>query len=144
MCAGRMEPFGYGVSFLPGRGAIHGRKEWDGLERYEQAGTVYRQSRMLRRGYTTGTCAAAAAQAAAELLLSGRAPVSVRHTTPNGTVLTLVPEEAHMEGEAAVCGIRKDSGDDPDVTGGIRIFAAVSRIPHGIEIAASGASPARG
>ncbi len=135
MCAGRMEPFGYGVSFLPGRGAIHGRKEWDGLERYEQAGTVYRQSRMLRRGYTTGTCAAAAAQAAAELLLSGRAPVSVRHTTPNGTVLTLAPEEAHMEGEAAVCGIRKDSGDDPDVTGGIRIFAAVSRIPHGIEIA---------
>ncbi len=97
-------------------------------------GVVYHKSGMLRRGYTTGTCAAAAAQTAAELLLSGNIPASIRYTTPNGMVLTLVPERIRSENGAAVCAIRKYSGDDPDVTNGIRIFAEVSRIPHGIEI----------
>lgn len=97
-------------------------------------GTVYRQNRSLRRGYTTGTCAAAAARAAAELLLSGSVPAAVRHVTPNGTALCLAPEDAQLENGTAVCAIRKDSGDDPDVTNGIRIFAAVTRIPQGIEV----------
>lgn len=100
----------------------------------EGAGAVYRSRGMLRCGYTTGTCAAAAAQAAAELLLSGQAPPALQYRTPKGAVLCLTPEQPHREGEAAVCAIRKDSGDDPDVTNGIRIFAAVSRIPQGIQI----------
>lgn len=88
----------------------------------------------MRRGYTTGTCAAAAARAAAELLLSGSVPTAVRHVTPSGVVLELTPEAARLEDGAAVCAIRKDSGDDPDVTDGIRIFASVSRITQGIEV----------
>lgn len=100
----------------------------------ESCGAVYRQGRLLRCGYTTGTCAAAAAQAAAEWLLTGRVPVSIRYVTPKGTVLLLTPEAVRFEAGAAVCAVRKDSGDDPDVTNGIRILAAVSRIPCGIEI----------
>ncbi len=100
----------------------------------EGPGTVFRGGGQLRRGWTTGTCAAAAARAAAELLLTGQAPAAVRHVTPGGVRLTLSVEGARMEGRAAVCAIRKDSGDDPDVTNGIRIFAAVSAIPEGIEI----------
>ncbi len=115
-----------------------GKRGGYGLELFQNrpgsCGTVYRQSRLLRCGYTTGTCAAAAAQAAAQLLLTGRAPALVRLTTPNGTALTLAPEAARLDGGSAVCAVRKDSGDDPDVTNGIRIFAEVSRIPQGIEV----------
>ncbi len=107
------------------------------LERsaFEPCGAVYRRGRRLRCGYTTGTCAAAAAQAAAELLLSGQLPESIRYTTPGGIVLYLVPECAACTDGTAVCAVRKDSGDDPDVTDGIRIFASVSRVPQGIVIA---------
>ena len=102
---------------------------------FEPCGAVYRRGRRLRCGYTTGTCAAAAAQAAAELLLSGQLPESIRYTTPGGIVLYLVPECAACTDGTAVCAVRKDSGDDPDVTDGIRIFASVSRVPQGIVIA---------
>lgn len=93
---------------------------------------VYKNQTTLRRGYTTGSCAAAAAQAAAFLLLTGQAPEHIALHTPKGIVLQLYPEQVHMEGDTAVCCIQKDSGDDPDVTNGIRIFASVSRAPEGI------------
>ena len=80
----------------------------------------------LRFGYTTGTCAAAAAKAAALLLLTGRAPEAVRIHTPKGIDLLLPVEEAHRNGDAARCAVRKFSGDDPDVTDGALIVAAVS------------------
>lgn len=96
---------------------------------------IYRNQSEMRRGYTTGTCAAAAAQAAALLLLTGKAPQGVRHITPSGVALSLTPEQTCLEQDAAVCAIRKDSGDDPDVTNGIRIFARVEKRPSGIEIA---------
>ncbi len=141
-CAGWMSHPGQALFYLRGCGkAPHsagaGRKgERLGSSFFEQESRslVYRGSGMLRRGYTTGTCAAAAAQAAAELLLDGRAPAVLRYVTPDGTALRLVPECAHSESGTAVCAVRKDSGDDPDVTNGIRIFAAVSRIEQGIEI----------
>ena len=95
---------------------------------------VYKHQKELRRGYTTGSCAAAAAQAAAIFLLSGQAPASILLHTPKGIDLHLTPECSHREGQTAVCAIRKDSGDDPDVTNGIRIFAEVSRLPQGVQI----------
>ncbi|MGM9613653.1 MAG: cobalt-precorrin-5B (C(1))-methyltransferase CbiD [Butyricicoccus sp.] len=95
---------------------------------------VYKHQKELRQGYTTGSCAAAAAQAAALLLLTGQAPEQVTLHTPKGNDLHLTPECCHMEDGAAVCAIRKDSGDDPDVTNGIRIFAAVSRLEEGVQI----------
>ena len=95
---------------------------------------IYRDGASLRCGYTTGSCAAAAAQAAALLLLTGKAPAAVALTTPKGTALTLAPEEAHIDGASAVCAVRKDAGDDPDVTNGIRIFAVVSKTAQGVAI----------
>ena len=80
----------------------------------------------LRYGYTTGTCAAAAAKAATLLLLTGRAPAAVRIHTPKGIDLTLPVEEAVRAGDTARCAVRKFSGDDPDVTDGALIAATVS------------------
>lgn len=95
---------------------------------------VVRGQTALRCGYTTGSCAAAASRAAAELLLTGQAPAAVRLNTPKGMTLTLTPEDVHWENGAAVCAIRKDGGDDPDATSGARIYAAVSRAASGITI----------
>ena len=80
----------------------------------------------LRFGYTTGTCAAAAAKAATLLLLTGRAPATVGIHTPKGIDLRLPVEEADLDGHIARCAVRKFSGDDPDVTDGALIAAAVS------------------
>ena len=89
----------------------------------------------LRCGYTTGTCAAAAARGAAEYLLGGAWPEVVRVDTPAG-----VPVEAELlERQAgpgwASCAVRKDGGDDPDVTDGTLIEVRVERTDApGVEI----------
>lgn len=88
---------------------------------------VYHGGQALRCGWTTGSCAAAAAQAAALLLLTGQAPAEIHLQTPGGITFTLAVEEPHMENGAAVCIVRKDAGDDPDVTNGVRIAARVQR-----------------
>lgn len=85
----------------------------------------------LRQGYTTGTCAAGAAQAAARFLLSGVKSGEAAVTVPRGDELSL-PVEAWEFGPGwASCGIRKDAGDDPDVTDGILICARVSKTGTG-------------
>lgn len=95
---------------------------------------AYHGGQALRRGWTTGSCAAAAAQAAAQLLLTGQAPAEIRLETPAGLTFTLPVEQPHREGEAAVCTVRKDAGDDPDITNGVGIAAAVSRAASGVAI----------
>lgn len=95
---------------------------------------IYKNQTALRCGYTTGSCAAAAAQAAAIYLLTGQLPVCIELDTPKGVRLRLYPQDAHLEANAAVCCILKDSGDDPDVTNGIAIYARVTCIAEGIEI----------
>lgn len=96
--------------------------------------TAYRGGKALRRGWTTGSCAAAASQAAAVLLLTGIAPPEIHLHTPGGITFCLPVEDAHMSGNAAVCTVRKDSGDDPDITNGVRITASVRRIEKGVTI----------
>ena len=91
------------------------------LERY-----VVKQNKRLRCGYTTGSCAAAAAKAAAELLLGGENPEQVELLTPKGIHLTLTPEDCRRGETWAGCAIRKDGGDDPDVTSGSKICATVT------------------
>ena len=91
-------------------------------------------SRRLRCGYTTGSCAALAAAGAAELLLSGHAPEKLTLLTPGGLRVETAPVFCRMEGERAVCAVQKDAGDDPDVTDGILIVAAVGRSAEGITI----------
>lgn len=88
---------------------------------------IVRGGKKLRLGYTTGSCAAAAAKAAAYMLLTGRRLEQVELTTPKGVRLTLPVREIRMGEDRASCAIEKDGGDDPDVTTGTLIFAEVSR-----------------
>ena len=90
--------------------------------------------KMLRCGYTTGSCAALAAAGAARLLLSGEAPENIRLVTPKGWSVEVRPEEAVLDGEEARCAVRKDAGDDPDVTDGCLICAAVRKTARGVTI----------
>ena len=92
------------------------------MERYIEKG-----GKRLRLGYTTGSCAAAAAKAAAWMLLTGRRREHISLTTPKGIALELQVREISMGENTVSCAIEKDSGDDPDITRGARIFAAVSR-----------------
>ncbi|MBQ4258498.1 MAG: cobalamin biosynthesis protein CbiD [Clostridia bacterium] len=85
-----------------------------------------KDGKKLQYGYTTGTCAAAAAKAASLYLLSGKAPQFVRLMTPKGIELNLEVLNPEYENGTASCAIRKYSGDDPDVTNGILVFASVS------------------
>ena len=86
--------------------------------------------KMLRCGYTTGTCAALGAAGAARLLLTGRVPESVALRTPKGIVVEVAPLYCRATAEGAVCAIRKDGGDDVDVTTGLPVAAAVVLEPQ--------------
>ncbi|MCP1102175.1 cobalt-precorrin-5B (C1)-methyltransferase [Aequitasia blattaphilus] len=82
----------------------------------------------MRKGYTTGSCAAAAAKAAARMIFTGETIETVSLTTPKGITLHLDVECIRFQDGWVSCGIRKDSGDDPDVTNGICVFAKVEKI----------------
>lgn len=80
----------------------------------------------MRYGFTTGSCAAAAAKAAAYMLFSGCDKNHITIITPKG-----IPFEADIiditRGALSVsCAVVKDGGDDPDVTTGLLICAKVS------------------
>lgn len=78
-----------------------------------------------RKGYTTGSCAAAAAKAAVFMLFSGTVIQTVEIDTPSGIRLRLKVEDLSLLSETASCSIIKNGGDDPDMTTGLRIFAKV-------------------
>lgn len=90
----------------------------------------------LRRGWTTGACATAATKAALYGLWTGAVPESVEIVLPKGEVFA--PEVAHVErGDGWVAaGIRKDAGDDPDVTHEALIVAKVSASDGGVQFRA--------
>ena len=88
---------------------------------------IVKDGKKLRLGYTTGSCAAAAAKAAAVMLLTGRRLETVALLTPKGIRLELEVREVETGPGYVSCAIAKDAGDDPDVTGGALIFARVSR-----------------
>ncbi|MBP2313115.1 cobalt-precorrin-5B (C1)-methyltransferase [Azospirillum soli] len=89
----------------------------------------------LRRGWTTGTCATAAARAACEALFTGHFPDPVTVTLPGGQMpafaLAWTDKGDGQEGQWAAAGVVKDAGDDPDVTHGALIRARVSRAEPG-------------
>ena len=87
---------------------------------------IVKDGRKLRLGYTTGTCAAAAAKAAAWMLLTGQRKEKIGIDTPKGIHLDLVVREITIGGNKVSCAIEKDSGDDPDITKGVLVFATVS------------------
>ncbi len=84
-----------------------------------------KQERPLRRGWTTGTCAAAAAKAAFTALVTGEFPDPVEVTLPRGERPSFALAMTRKDDNAATAGIIKDAGDDPDVTHGALICATV-------------------
>lgn len=88
----------------------------------------------LRSGYTTGTCAAAAAGAAARMLLTGGLLRETEVLLPCGKRLLLPVSDVKVQADAVSCAVVKDSGDDPDITNGIAVYAKVSREEDGITI----------
>ncbi|NJC73271.1 cobalt-precorrin-5B (C(1))-methyltransferase [Planosporangium thailandense] len=80
----------------------------------------------LRTGWTTGTCASAAAKAASVLLTTGEPPAWVEVALPSGRRVTFAVSETALDGAAATAVVVKDAGDDPDVTHGAHLTATVS------------------
>lgn len=87
---------------------------------------IVKNGKRLKLGYTTGSCAAAAAKAACEMLLSSRRKERISIMTPKGIELNLDVQDIRMGAKSVSCAIEKDSGDDPDVTKGSHIVATVS------------------
>jgi cobalt-precorrin-5B (C1)-methyltransferase len=92
----------------------------------------------LRRGWTTGACAAAAARAAFAALLTGEFPDPVTIRLPRGQKPSFALALAELDGDSARAGVVKDAGDDPDVTHGATIIAEIAWVAPGtgIEFAA--------
>lgn len=88
---------------------------------------VYKNNKKMRLGYTTGSCAAAASKAAAWMLFTGNSISQVDLLTPKGILLKLEVLESAISGEEASCAIRKDAGDDPDATNGLKVYALVKK-----------------
>lgn len=88
---------------------------------------VIRGSKKLRFGYTTGSCAAAAAKGAAAMLLTGKKTEQVTISTPAGIPLRLTLLDARLDEKTAECAVQKDGGDDPDTTDGLLIYAKAER-----------------
>ena len=80
----------------------------------------------MRKGFTTGSCAAAAGKAAAWMLLGGGRKEKIEIDTPAGIRYSAEIEDISVRENAVSCAVRKDSGDDPDVTDGALIYAEVS------------------
>jgi len=88
------------------------------------------QGTSLRRGWTTGACATAAAKAAYQALLSGEFPDPVSITLPSGRSVAFCLSREELSETGAMAAVEKDAGDDPDVTHGAIIHALVRQRPN--------------
>lgn len=88
---------------------------------------VIKNNKKMRLGYTTGSCAAGAAKAAAKMLFEGEKVEQVDLMTPKGILLHLTILEQQISPDKCSCAVRKDGGDDPDMTNGMLIYASVER-----------------
>lgn len=92
------------------------------------------KGKKLKRGFTTGACAAAAAKAATIMLFSQEQPEDVELVLPTGEKASFRLRDAEVDKNTAKCCIVKDAGDDPDVTNGARICASVTKGARGVEL----------
>lgn len=97
-------------------------------------GSRWVNGKEMRRGYTTGSCAAAAARAAVLMLFSGREMTQVEIDTPGGVRLELNVVDIRLDEKMAACSVRKDAGDDPDITHGLVVRAVARETAKGISI----------
>ena len=101
---------------------------------------VYIDGKKYRRGYTTGSCAAAASKAATYMLITQKKIESVNIDTPKGIYLTLKPGNIEINKEYAICSIQKDGGEDIYVTGGIGV-GTVTKKGLKVEVGKSAINP---
>ena len=80
----------------------------------------------MRYGFTTGSCAAAAAKAATYMLLTGKKKTEITIETPKGISYTTPILQIDCREKEVSCAVQKDGGDDPDITTGALICAKVS------------------
>ncbi|MEE8168689.1 MAG: cobalt-precorrin-5B (C(1))-methyltransferase CbiD [Candidatus Hydrothermarchaeales archaeon] len=95
---------------------------------------IQRNGKTLKRGYTTGTCAAASAKAAASMLFTGERVHEVEVELPAGGTAVLKINKVRLSNAKAECCVVKDAGDDPDVTNKAEIWASVKMKKSGIEL----------
>jgi cobalt-precorrin-5B (C1)-methyltransferase len=93
--------------------------------------TIMETGRTLRRGWTTGACATAAAKAAYAALVGDGFPDPVEIVLPRGQQVAFTLAETSRGPDWATAAIVKDAGDDPDVTHGALIRATVFLAPPG-------------
>ncbi|MDD2494341.1 MAG: cobalt-precorrin-5B (C(1))-methyltransferase CbiD [Tissierellia bacterium] len=91
------------------------------MERY-----MVKNGKKLRCGFTTGTCAAAAATAGVLMLFTGKAVENISVKLPRGEILIINIREPSFNTHGVRCCVQKDSGDDHDSTDGILIYADVN------------------
>uniref|UniRef100_UPI004028F357 cobalt-precorrin-5B (C(1))-methyltransferase n=1 Tax=Collinsella sp. TaxID=1965294 RepID=UPI004028F357 len=103
---------------------------------------IYTGTTRLRCGYTTGSCAALAAKAACEMLLSRKPVGRVSIVTPGGLPVEVDVVDACIGEGCAQCAVRKDAGDDADVTDGVLVYARVEHAGSGTGAAGSKDVPA--
>ncbi len=89
--------------------------------------TTNYDKRELKRGWTTGACATAAARAAYLGLLSGKIPVEIEITLPGGQTPVFQVIDSKLTEDSAMAAIEKDAGDDPDITHGAIIRATLRK-----------------
>ena len=92
-----------------------------GLEDY----FIIKDQKKMRFGYTTGSCASAAAKAAASMLFERKELPVVELLPPKGIRLWLEVLDISRKKDCVSCAIKKDGGDDPDVTSGLLVYATV-------------------
>lgn len=86
---------------------------------------IWHRGKAYRKGYTTGSCATAAAKVAALMVMRQQLLQQISIVTPSGVTLNLNVENASVQNKSAVAAIRKDGGDDIDATHGMLIYAQV-------------------
>jgi cobalt-precorrin-5B (C1)-methyltransferase len=95
---------------------------------------TYDERSELRRGWTTGACATAAARAAFTALVGGEFPDPIEIVLPKGQRVSFALDQHSLAANGAEAAVIKDAGDDPDVTHGALIRARVERLPAGAGI----------
>lgn len=86
---------------------------------------ILKNNQKMAYGYTTGSCAAAAAKAAAIMLFTKEKITKIRLMTPKGFELNLEILDVQISADKVSCAVKKNAGDDPDVTNGVFVYATV-------------------
>ena len=94
----------------------------------ENSRYVFKNGKRLRTGYTTGSCAAAAAKAAVSMLFNQNKLEHIEIDTPKGWKLKLQVFIKKLQEDESICYVIKDAGDDPDITDGVEVYAKARKL----------------